>query len=177
MTKTPASTQYVGVNEPVRPPAGELAEFDAIYERDFDYVCRTLGRLGVPAGDIEDAMHEVFLVLYRRWNEVDRTRSLRPWLFGVARRHASDLRSKHRATPAPVDPPAQDPQHAQRDLLWRALDQLDDPRRLIVILHDLEGHTGAEIAEMLDVSPNTVHSRLRLARAELTDIVRKLEGK
>ncbi|CAN5861762.1 RNA polymerase sigma factor [soil metagenome] len=176
MTKTPGSPQYVGVNEPVRPPAGELAEFDAIYERDFDYVCRTLGRLGVPAGDIEDAMHEVFLVLYRRWNDIDRSRSLRPWLFGVARRQASDLRSKQRPTPSSFEPATQDPQLAQRDLLWRALDQLDDVRRIVVILHDLEGHTGAEIAEMLDVSPNTVHSRLRLARAELVDIIRKLEG-
>jgi RNA polymerase sigma-70 factor (ECF subfamily) len=165
------------VNEPVRPPAGELAEFDAIYERDFDYVCRTLGRLGVPAGDIEDAMHEAFLVLYRRWNEVDRSRSLRPWLFGVARRIASDLRSKQRPTAAPVDRAAPDPQHAQRDLLWRALDQLDDVRRIIIILHDLEGHTAAEIAEMLDVSPNTVSSRLRLARAELVEIITKLEAK
>jgi RNA polymerase sigma-70 factor (ECF subfamily) len=65
---------------------------------------------------------------------------------------------------------------AKRELLRKAMDTLDDDRRAVIILHDLEGHTGAEIAALLDISVNTVHSRLRLARADLVAAVRKLGG-
>ena len=46
----------------------------------------------------------------------------------------------------------------------------------MIVLHDMEGYTGAEIAAMLEVPVNTVHSRLRLARADLVVAVRRLRG-
>jgi RNA polymerase sigma-70 factor (ECF subfamily) len=159
-----------------QPDAG-LAAFDEVYEREFEYVWRTLGRFGVPHADLGDGVHEVFLVLHRRWNHLERKDALRPWLFGVARRVAAGLRAKRREEPSDAEPvAATDPLAAQRDLLWRALATLDDDRRAVVILHDLEGHTGAEIAAILDVPINTVHSRLRLARADLVAAVRRLGG-
>lgn len=177
MTKPGSPPQYRDVSESDPPPGTGLEAFDAIYEADFDYVWRTLGRFGVAVADLQDAVHEVFLVLYRRWNEVDRTRSMRPWLFGVARRVAADLRAKRRDEPAVVEPiTTDDPFDTQRDMLWRGLQALDDDRRTVLVLHDLEGHTGAEIAARLDLSVNTVHSRLRLARADLLAAVRKLGG-
>ena len=176
MTKRPASAQYIDVSAPDRLPGSGLEAFDAIYEREFDYVWRSLGRLGVPPDELADAVHEVFLVLHKRWNDVDPERPIRPWLFGVARRVAVAARRRQRETPAIVDPPAPEPETARRDLLWTALRTLDDDRRAVVILHDLEGHTGAEIAAMLDIPVNTVHSRLRLARADLLAAVRKLRG-
>lgn len=180
MTKSPGSPQYSGVREPDRPPPGSGRElFDSIYDSEFDYVWRTLGRMGVPHAEIPDAVHEVFVVLCRRWDEIDRARPMRPWLFGVARRVASDMRAKRREQPStvdvPADPPA-DPLVAQRNLVWNALATLDEDRRTVVVLHDLEGHTGAEIAVMLDIPVNSVHSRLRLARADLLAAVRKLQG-
>ena len=134
MTKTPASSQYMGVSESDRPPGtAGLEAFDEVYEREFDYVCRNLGRLGVPAADLHDAVHDVFFVLYQRWTEIDPTRSVRPWLFGVARRIASAIRSKRRETLADVDAPVPtDPLVAQRDLVWRAMDALDDDRRIVI---------------------------------------------
>lgn len=177
MTKPGESSQYTTVSEPGRPPGSGLEDFHAVYEREFDYVWRNLGRMGVPHAEIPDAVHEVFIVLHRRWNELDRGRPLRPWLFGVARRIAADLRAKRREEPTDVEPPArEDPRIAERDLLWRALATLDEDRRTVIILHDLEGHTGAEIAAQLDIPVNTVHSRLRLARADLLAAVRKLRG-
>jgi RNA polymerase sigma-70 factor (ECF subfamily) len=176
VTKTAVSPQYVDVNEePDRPP-GE-GPFDSIYEGEFDYVWRSLGRLGVPEAGLGDAAHEVFLVLHRKWNEIDHSRSLRPWLYGVARKVAAGVRAKRREIPTEnVDLPEPiDPIVAQRRLLWRALSTLDDDRRDVVILHDLEGYTGAEIAEQLDISINTVHSRLRLARVDLVAAVERLK--
>ena len=177
MTKGLPDVQYAGVKEPDRLPGSGLEAFDAIYEREFDYVCRTLGRLGVPSADLSDAVHEVFLVLYRRWHEVDRERPMRPWLFGVARRVARATRRQRRDRQLVGEPAAPVVETAQRDLLWSALRTLGEERRVLIILHDLEGHTGAEIAAMLDLSVNTIHSRLRLARADLMAAVRRLRAR
>jgi RNA polymerase sigma-70 factor (ECF subfamily) len=154
-----------------------LDAFDEIYDREFEYVWRNLGRFGVSEHELPDATHEVFLVLHRRWNELDRSRPIRPWLFGVARRVAADARAKRRELPSEEEIVApSDPLVAQRNLLWRSLAALDDAKRAIVILHDLEGYTGAEIAEQLEIPINTVHSRLRLARADLLAEVNRRRG-
>jgi RNA polymerase sigma-70 factor (ECF subfamily) len=167
----------VGVSESDRSPGSGLEAFDEIYDRELDYVWRTLGRFGVPPADVQDAAHEVFLILYRRWNELDPQRPVHRWLFGVARRVAADFRAKRREEPTPIEPAtSEDPLAAKRELLRRAMDTLDDDRRTVIVLHDLEGHTGAEIAELLDIPANTVHSRLRLARADLVAAVQKLGG-
>ena len=177
MTKSARPAQYASVREPDRSPGSGLELFNEIYEREFDYVWRNLGRMALPQAELPDAVHEVFLVLHRRWDEIDRTRPMRPWLFGVARRVAADFRAKRRERPTDIEPPAvEDPLLAQRNLLWKALGALDEDRRTVVILHDLEGHTGVEIAALLDIPANTVHSRLRLARADLLVAVRKLRG-
>jgi RNA polymerase sigma-70 factor (ECF subfamily) len=149
--------------------------FDAIYAREFEYVWRTLGRLGVPASDIADAAHDVFVVLYRKRDDIDPARPVRPLLFGIARRIAATTRRKQRPeSSADAELLVEAPPHAERDMLWQALAVLDDDRRAVFILHDLEGHTGPEIASLLAIPVNTVHSRLRLARAELVAALHRL---
>src|SRR5260370_8322472 len=84
-------------------PSSEVAvRGDCIgaFQREFDYLCRTLRRLGVPAADIEDLSHEVFLVLHRRWDDYDPSSALRPWIFGIAFRGASSHTS-HSARAVP----------------------------------------------------------------------------
>ena len=66
--------------------------------------------------------------------------------------------------------------HAERDLLWRVLGSLTDDRREVVVLHDLEGYTGAEIGELLGIPANTVFSRLRLAREDMRATLTRLRG-
>jgi RNA polymerase sigma-70 factor (ECF subfamily) len=178
VTKTGSSRQYVDVSESDRPPGPGLDDFDAIYHRELDYVWRTLARFGVAPSDLGDAAHDVFIVVFRRWSELDPTRPVRPWLFGIARRVAAGRRRKpaELANDRPETAVAVDPRVAQRELLWSALATLDDMRREVIILHDLEGHTGAEIATLLGLSINTVHSRLRLARASLLAAVQRLRG-
>jgi RNA polymerase sigma-70 factor (ECF subfamily) len=173
VTKPAAGRQYPEVSDAVL-----VAAFDAVYQREFDYVWRTLGRLGVRTADLDDAAHDVFVIVFRRWDDIDPGKPIRPWLFGVARRIASHRRRKPDEIAEPVDSPAPvDGSLAARDLLWKALAMLDDDRREVVVLHDLEGQTGAEISRLLDVPVNTVHSRLRLGRAELVAALERLEGK
>jgi RNA polymerase sigma-70 factor (ECF subfamily) len=164
---------------PVRAPVPGLETFDVLYEEHFDYVGRTLGRLGVLAADLPDAVHDVFVVVYRRWAEIDFGRPVRPWLFGVARRVAAARRRKQRdvVTELPERGSSGDADRiARRDLLWRLLAELPDERLEVVVLHDLEGRTGADIAQQLGISVNTVHSRLRLARADLAAALVRLGG-
>jgi RNA polymerase sigma-70 factor (ECF subfamily) len=101
---------------------------------------------------------------------------MRPWLFGVARKVAAGSRRRKRDADDLPPLAARDDSIAQRDLLWHALAALDEERRVVLILHDLEGYTGAEIAEMLAIPANTVHSRLRLAREDAVAAIRRLRG-
>lgn len=174
MTKSAPHQQYIDVSESDRPAGSRLEAFDAVYEREYTYVWRTLGRLGVAPADLPDALHDVFVVLLRRWDEVDFERPLRPWLFGVARKVAAQLR-RRAPVAEPTEPAASsDDAIAARDLLWKALAQLSDERRDVIVLHDLEGRTGADIAQSLGLSVNTVHSRLRLGREDLLAAIERL---
>jgi RNA polymerase sigma-70 factor (ECF subfamily) len=171
VTKTGSSQQYEGVGE-----SDVSDSFDQLYAREFAYVWRTVGRLGVPPADIADAVHDVFVVVYQRWDELDPARPARPWLFGIARRVASASRRKQRPGVDAAEPALDAPPHADRDLLWHVLGTLSDERREVLVLHDLEGYTGTEIAALLELSPNTVHSRLRLAREDAAAAIRRLRG-
>jgi len=69
----------------------------AAFRREFDYLIRTLRRLGVPRDDVEDLAQEVFLVLHRTWEVYDPARPLRAYLFGIAFRVAcAHLRKRKR---------------------------------------------------------------------------------
>lgn len=64
-----------------------------------------------------------------------------------------------------------------RDLVLRALSDLDFDRRTILVMHDLEGFQAPEIADVIGAPLNTVYSRLRVARAEFRAAVERLEAK
>jgi RNA polymerase sigma-70 factor (ECF subfamily) len=134
----------------------------------------------VDESEVHDAVHDVFVVVYRRLDEVDPARPIRPWLFGIARRVAAARRRKVRqdgeAGELVAPGPRQDDRLASHELLWSALARLDDDRREVFVLHDIEGHSGSDIAGLLGINVNTVHSRLRLARADLLAILKRLRG-
>ena len=159
------------------------AEFAAAYEAEFEAVWLYLRRLGVPEADVEDAVHDVFVVAHRRHGNYDPSRPLRPWLLGIAFRIAAQWRRRHRrevSVPEPgVDRPdeagAPDEVAAARQAsrrLQAALARLDIDQRAVVVMHDLNGIPVPEIAAALDVPLNTVYSRLRLGRAKVTAALR-----
>jgi RNA polymerase sigma-70 factor (ECF subfamily) len=57
-------------------------------------------------------------------------------------------------------------------LLERAMDQLPDGMRQVLILHDVEGYTHEEIGEALGVSAGTSKSQLFKARSKMRELLR-----
>ncbi len=154
-----------------------------MYSQGFDHVWYTLRRLGVHERDLEDKAHDVFLVVHRRLDDFEAARAIKPWLTGIAYRVASDYRrrARHRREVVKDSPtaasPARSPEEETgaseaRALVHRALQGLPLDQRVVFVMHDLEGIGVPTIASELDVSHNTLYSRLRLARKKFTAAIR-----
>jgi RNA polymerase sigma factor (sigma-70 family) len=161
-------------------PLFEL-EFTAIYKRELRFVWENVRRLGVPARDLPDVTHDVFVAVFKNLWKYDGERPLRPWLFGVLFRVTSDhlrLARNQREVldiaPDVVDGAPLPDTRAEAREKWRLVDEalasLDARRRAVLIMHDFEGHTGQEIARTLGVSLKTVFSRLYAARDHLLHV-------
>jgi RNA polymerase sigma-70 factor, ECF subfamily len=166
----------------IRPEVSERPDCLGGFQRELDYLCRTLRRLGVAASDVEDVVHEVFLVMHRRWRDYDQAFPLRPWLFGIAFRVASAHR-RRAAREIPhafieVEDLGLHPDQAAdakraRVLVLRALEQVPLPRRAVLIMHDLDDAAMRDIASSLSIPLFTAYSRLRKARKEFELAVRR----
>jgi RNA polymerase sigma-70 factor, ECF subfamily len=162
-----------------RPAAPEPAVADECfqaYRRELSYLLGSLRRLGVPACDVEDVLHEVFLVMLRRWDDYDERRPLRPWLFGIAFRVASGQRRRGSRELLGDSPEAEDvgarpdevvAANQSRSLLLKALAALPIERRAVLIMHEVDEISMREIAEHLGIPLFTAYSRLRKGRREL----------
>jgi RNA polymerase sigma-70 factor (ECF subfamily) len=171
---------------PLPVETAEISEFSAIYARYFRAMWRALRRLGVEPAGLDDAVQDVFVVVHRRLAEFD-GRSLRGWLYAIAVRVASDHRrnASHRRTeplaetlvdPAP-GPSRTSELAASVRLLHALLAELDDKKRTVFVLGELEELGAPEIADALGENLNTVYSRLRAARAEFDAAYRRHLGR
>lgn len=167
----------------LRPDRGQEAEFRALFDEHAGYVHKSLLRLGVHRRDAEDLTHEVFVAVLRRWDAFDASRPPRPWLFAFALRIASSYRQSAYVrrtaledTEASAEAVAEARVHEQEqvDLVHRALDSLDDAKRVVFVMFELDERPAHEIARELDIPQNTVFSRLRSARHEFADAVLRL---
>jgi RNA polymerase sigma-70 factor (ECF subfamily) len=170
-----------------RAPSVAAIDLDAVYREHVDYVWITLRRLGVAAADLEDVAHEVFVTVHRRLGEFDRTRAVRPWIFGIALRVASRYRRSIRRRREVHDDQLDSASDATGDellarreahrIVFDALDRLSVDQRAVFVLFELEGRTAPEIADELGLPLNTVYSRLRIARDRFTAAVCRLRDK
>jgi RNA polymerase sigma-70 factor, ECF subfamily len=170
------------VPSPSRTPTSD-ERLAAIYREHFAFVWRSLRRLGVPHSALEDLTQDVFVVASRRLEDFEGRSSVHTWLFGIAmrvfltRRRSEWRHSRKLDELALQDEPSEDPiakRDAQHTLL-ALLDELDDEKRAIYVLAELEGFTVVEIAEGLEANVNTVYTRLRAARTQLRKAADRLE--
>lgn len=157
-------------------------DFDAIYEQHFDLVWRTARRLGVPESAADDVVQDTFVVLHRRLGDYDGETSMRRWLIGILTRVVSEHRRRYRRKEAANVPhpeeseralascapaPSADLEQAEAvRLLDSLLAELDQDKREVLVLAQLDELTAPEIAELLGANVNTVYARLRTARRE-----------
>ncbi len=139
------------------------------------FIGRSLRYLGIVDSDVEDAAQEVFVVVHRRLDDFEGRSSLQTWLYGICvriahahRRKAS--RRKERVVdepPAPSIPPPQDDdmeRQEARHRLQRILEGLDEAKRSVFVLYEIERLSMKEVAEALGCPLQTAYSRHQAAR-------------
>jgi RNA polymerase sigma-70 factor (ECF subfamily) len=157
------------------------ADIEAIYREYFGAVWRGLRRLGVPEASLEDAAQDVFLIVYRRAKEFAGRSSLRTWIYGIAVRVAKDYRrsqtrhtqrverlAEHLSlTPPSSRTPADEVERREANrLLHAALARLNEERREVLVLVELEQLPVRDAATALGIRVRTCQRRLRAARTE-----------
>lgn len=156
---------------------------DEVYDAQFDYVWRSLRRLGARPADLEDLTHDVFVTFIRTLDRFDADRSVKPWLFGIAFRVLSDHRRLARfRREVPQDgrehvSPLKGPSEAleatrRRQHIADALDQLSHDERAVLVMVCLQGHSVVEASRALEVNENTLYSRLRRAKATFASVLK-----
>lgn len=146
--------------------------FAALYERHTAHVYRFALRL--TAGDepaAEDLVHDAWVLAVERLPVFEWRSSFRTWLSAIVVNLArARLRRADREAPL-LDEHTLDegPLHGMFDRmdLTRALQNLAPGFRMVLVLHDVEGYTHAEIATMLDLDVGTSKSQLSRARAAM----------
>jgi RNA polymerase sigma-70 factor (ECF subfamily) len=176
----------------VAPLVHAAPDFKRVYDENVAYVWRACRHLGVAASAVEDVLQEVFMVVHRRLGAFEGRSSLKTWLFGillhVVRNHRRSLRRKspHLFTEAPAIDELPSDAASGHDaieekeavaLLARLLDELDDARREVFVLAEIEQMSAPEIAALLGENVNTVYGRLRTARIEFDAVVRRHQAR
>ena len=164
----------------------DLPAFEELYAEHVDMVWRGLQGLGVEESSVEDAVQDVFLVVHRRLEAFEGRSSVKTWLFGivlrVARNHRRQAKRKGRSESSEMaaevrdGAPAPDEEAATSQALrqlTRVLSELDETKREVFVLAELEQMSAPEIAETLGINVNTVYSRLRAARRAFDSAAQK----
>ncbi len=151
--------------------------FGQLYRRELSFVWTILRRLGVEDDQVEDAAHDVFMVVHRQLEHFEGRSEERTWIYAITRRIAWRYRRAHRrrgrrraalaavgSVPVQLDDPLE--RREADELLAAFLETLDRPKREAFVLGELARMSRRSLGEALGVSPTTAYSRLRAARAE-----------
>jgi RNA polymerase sigma-70 factor (ECF subfamily) len=171
-----------------RPPASAPLTAAALFHEHGAFVWRLIRRLGVAEADADDVCQEVFVTVHRRLSQFEGRSSPRTWLYGIAVRVASDHRkrtvARHESgpehVPEPVVRPHQEDDLALREaraLLDRLLGALDDAKRAVFVLYEIEELSMSDVARTLGCPLQTAYSRLHAARRDIEAALRRLRAK
>jgi RNA polymerase sigma-70 factor (ECF subfamily) len=180
---------------PVQTEAGAREDappkLEAVYAAHGDFVWLSLQRLGVRTADLDDMLQEVFAVVHQRLHTYDRRASMKAWLFGIAIRVAAAHRRRahvRREQPTDEVPEPRDggdsvtPEEAAaaseaRARLNAILDAMDLEKRAVFVMYEIDEVPADEIATILGIPFNTVHSRLRLARKQFQETLARFDAR
>lgn len=161
---------------------GDTAAFRELFVLHRHTVTRIVHRMLGPSPEVEDVVQEVFLNVYRSLHAFRGDSKFSTWLHrlctNVTRMHLRRGRSRPRFADVEVpeapprdaapDGPLEQVERAERvRALYRLLDRLSEKKREVLVLHDLDGVSAKEIAELVGIPVLTVRTRLFYARKEL----------
>jgi RNA polymerase sigma-70 factor (ECF subfamily) len=160
---------------------------EELFERHADFVAKFLWRMGAPEAEIDDLVQDVFLVAHQRGGFREESARATTWLAAIAFRIWGTRRRRHRTRRELSDPesitravsPERGPEHRLEDRrslerVRAALQQLDESARALLVLVDIEGVAGPDVALALGVPVGTVYSRLHKARKRFAQAYEKL---
>jgi RNA polymerase sigma-70 factor, ECF subfamily len=169
------------------PSPEPLPSLRQVFDEHARYVIRTLRHFGIKEADVEDVAQEVFVTVHRKLPEFEGRSKLRTWLYAICLRVASDHRRRahvvrERVTDSPpIDTGertgAEPDTHLEsRAFVQQLLDVLDDDKRAVLVLYEIEGLTMREVAEVVGCPLQTAYSRLHAARELLRTEWERSEG-
>ncbi len=176
----------MGEEEPRSAEDGRRLE--AMARDQFQFIWRSLRRLGVREAATDDAAQKVFEIATRRLATI-RKGAERAFLFNTAvhvaiefrRRAATTRETTHEALEDLIDPGALPDEATERRRRRETLDALLDSMpmdlRSVFVLYELEGLDRFQIAELLELPSGTAASRLRRAREHFQAQVKRLRAK
>ena len=167
---------------------GNLTALGVLYDRHHLSVRRFVVRAAAGTNDVDDIVHDVFLIASRVASTYDDRSGSRPFLLGIA---ANIVRSRHQKqarwkiafgmfesalTGVVRRTPEDGASETERLRLFDvALARLSEEKRLVLVMIELEELSGEEVATALGIPVATVWTRLHYARAELrADMKRRM---
>jgi len=159
--------------------------------RHGETIARWATRLAGSGVDAEDLVQDVFLVIHRQLPKYRGGEEKLPaWLFAITANLARGRRRREKfrrfftsgsleegekqSSPEPTPMAALETQDKRR-LAEKVLDGMGERQRTLLILFELEGLSGNEIAELTGMKVATVWVNLHRARARFLAAVRELE--
>ena len=185
------SGEHPAIGAELDPSDPELL-FDHLYENYEPMVERWVRRLAGPSVDIEDLIHDVFVVALRRRGEFRGDAKVSTWLFRIAQLVVRKCRFRHKLrqcldilhrshelavvlpSPTPLEVVEQRQQNAR---LYAALDRLPDKYRTAIILCDIENMGAEEAGHLIGLTANAVWVRVHRGRAMLLEQLTRNQGR
>jgi RNA polymerase sigma-70 factor (ECF subfamily) len=165
---------------------GDRAAFEDFVRRHEAAVFRLLKASASCRADAEDALQEAFVAAWKNAGSYRGGPSARAWIMTIARNALRRAHRRRAGEPTEFEPIGELGLQAgwgrdealeglaRREVLERALDGLDGEMREVLVLRDLEGFSGDEVAEMLGVSVAAMKSRLHRARLRFVSALREV---
>lgn len=160
--------------------SGERCAFEDLVDQFETRIYRLAIRYSDSVQDAEDLTQEIFLGIFRNIGGFRGASSLSTWIYRVAVNHCLEFRRKKRLDCVPYEEELglaatsrrEDPEQAATmielsDEVEKALEKLSPAHRDVILLHELQGLTYGECAEILEVPIGTVKSRLSNAFARM----------
>ena len=160
-----------------------------LFRRHAPFVAKFILRMGVPRADLDDLMQEVFLIAHRGGGYAPGPAKPTTYLASIAFRLVHTERRKRRVRSfietneervqdaRGSHDPEHDAVHRERlEQLQRALDALDEDKRAVFVLVELQGESVVSIAAAHGIPVDTAYSRLRAARKLFREAVARQSG-